>query len=159
TSVALPNYLAALPNLPDAAALVNDPTFDAAKRARADALPEVKTVYPFVVAVAIVVKPAEGDGGLIPVSQATAELLGSPIVQGRMADASRADEVVVDQNMRRKYGLDIGKTMTISQHGTPKEIAKLPPGLLAPGVDPNFSQTLRVVGIIKSVDSQENWVP
>src|SRR4029077_3815340 len=25
-------------------------------------------------------------------------------------------------------------------------------------VDPNFSQTLRVVGIIKSVDSQENWV-
>ena len=40
--------------------------------------------------------------------QATAELLGSPIVQGRMADASRADEVVVDQNMRRKYGLDIG---------------------------------------------------
>jgi len=158
TSVALPNYLAALPNLPDAAALVNDPTFDAAKRARADALPEVKTVYPFVVAVAIVVKPAEGDGGLIPVSQATAELLGSPIVQGRMADASRADEVVVDQNMRRKYGLDIGKTMTISQHGTPKEIAQLPPGLLAPGVDPNFSQTLRVVGIIKSVDSQENWV-
>jgi len=99
TSVALPNYLAALPNMPDAAALVNDPTFDAAKRAQADALPEVKTVYPFVVAVAIEVKPSEGDGGLIPVSQATSELLGSPIVQGRMADASRADEVVVDQNM------------------------------------------------------------
>src|SRR5690242_18419018 len=53
TSVALPNYLAALRNVPDAAALVNDPSFDAAKRARADALPEVKTVYPFVVAVGI----------------------------------------------------------------------------------------------------------
>ena len=32
TSVALPNFLAAQPNLPDAAALVNDPSFDVAKQ-------------------------------------------------------------------------------------------------------------------------------
>src|SRR5882672_5052252 len=71
TSVALPNYLAAQPNTPDAAALVNDPTFDATKRARMNALPEVKTVYPFVVAVAITVKPFPDDGGLIPAAQNT----------------------------------------------------------------------------------------
>src|SRR5436190_14859075 len=105
TSVALPNFIAAQRNAPDAAALVNDPTFDAAKRARADALPEVKTVYPFVVAVAITVKPLPDEGGLIPATQGAAEMFGSPIVQGRMADGSRADEVVVDQNLQRKYHL------------------------------------------------------
>src|SRR5690349_5010935 len=94
TSVALPNYLGAHPNLPDAGALVNDPSFGAAKRGRAAALSEVKTVYPFVVAVGIEAKPTTDGGGLIPVTQSTAELLGSPIVKGRMADASRADEVV-----------------------------------------------------------------
>ena len=76
-----------------------------------------------------------------------------------MTDPARADEVVVDQNMQRKYGLDIGSTMTVSQHATPEELAELPPGLLAPGVDPNFEQKLRVVGIAKSVDSEENWMP
>src|SRR5690348_3462979 len=82
TSAALPNYLAAQPNLPDAAALVNDPSFDAPKRAEMEALPEVKTVYPFVVAIGIEVRPALGDGGLIPSRQNTAELLGLPIVKG-----------------------------------------------------------------------------
>jgi ABC-type antimicrobial peptide transport system permease subunit len=159
TSVALPNYIAAQPNVPTAAALVNDPKFDAAKRAEADSLPEVQTVYPFVVAIGIEVKPSEGDGGLIPSTQATAEFMGSPIVAGRMADASRADEIVVNQNMQRRYGLDIGKTMTISQHATPEEIAQLPPGMVPRGVDPNFEQTLKVVGIIKSTDSEENWTP
>jgi len=159
TSVALPHYLAVRPNLPDAAALVNDPSFDAAKRAQMQALPEVKTFYPFVVAVSIAVKPSEGDGGLIAATQGTAELLALPVVHGRMADAARADEVVVDQNMERKYGLDIGKTMTISQHVSPAELAQLPPGLVPRGVDVNFDQTLRVVGITKSVDSEENWTP
>jgi ABC-type lipoprotein release transport system permease subunit len=159
TSVALPNYVAAQPNAPDAAALVNDPTFDAPKRAKMQALPEVETVYPFVVAVALDVKPLPDEGGLIPAAQNSTEFFGSPLVQGRMADASRPDEILVDQNLRRKYHLDIGSTMTLSQHATPQEMAQLPPGLLPRGADPNFSQTMHVVGIIKSVDTEESWVP
>src|SRR5690242_16056342 len=95
TSVALPNYLAAQPNVPDAAALVNDPTFDTAKQAEVAALPEVKAVYPFTVAIALESKPTNDGGGLVPESQATTELLGSPIIAGRQTNPSRADEIVV----------------------------------------------------------------
>ena len=94
------------------------------------------------VAIAIQVKPLTDAGGLIPATAGTAKGLAGIIVEGRMADPKRPDEVVVDQNLRRRYGLDIGKTMTISQHGTPEEIAQLPPGLLPRGVDPNFEQKL-----------------
>src|SRR6476659_11336891 len=69
TSVALPNYIAAQPNVPDAAALVNDPTYDKAKQAEVAALPEVKTVYPFAVAIALEAKPTNGGGGLVPETQ------------------------------------------------------------------------------------------
>ena len=64
---------------------------------------------------------------------------------------------MIDQNLARATHLHIGSTMTISQHASPAELAQLPPGLLAPGVDPNFSQSLRVVGIAKSTDSSLNW--
>src|SRR5690349_20698950 len=79
TSVALPHYLAAQPNLPDAAALVNDPTFDRAKQAQVAALPEATTVYPFTVAIDLQSKPTNDGGGLVPETQATTTLLGSPI--------------------------------------------------------------------------------
>jgi ABC-type lipoprotein release transport system permease subunit len=158
TSVALPNYLGTQPNLPSAAALVNDPRFDAAKQAQMRALPEVKTVFPFVVAIAIKAEPS-GEANLIPSAQDTADLLGLPIVRGRMADASRPDEIVVNQNMERKYGLNVGSTVTISQHVAPEDVAQLPPGMAPRGVDLNFDQKLKVVGISKSVDSEENWTP
>ena len=158
TSVALPRWLAAQ-NPPDAAALVNDPSFDAAEQSAVAALPEVRTVYPFVVGIGIEAKPTTDGGGLIPETPATAQLMAGIIVHGRMADPSRPDEVVVDQNLQRKYGLDIGTTMTVGQHASPEEIAQLPPGLLPRGVDPNFEQKMRVVGISKSVDSEANWSP
>jgi hypothetical protein len=158
TSVALPRYVAAI-RAPDAAALVNDPSFDEAKRRAVARLPEVKTVYPFVVAIGIYAKPTSDGGGLIPVTPAAARLLAGIVIHGRQANPARPDEVVVDQNLRRKYHLDLGSTMTIGQHASPKEIASLPPGLLAPGVDPNFQQKLRVVGIAKSVSTELNWAP
>jgi hypothetical protein len=159
TSVALPNYIAALPEIPSAAALVNDPTYDKAKQARVAALPEVTKVYPFTVAIGLESKPTNDGGGLVPETQETTALLGSPIIDGRPTNPARSDEVVVNQVMQRRYGLDIGKTMTLAQTGTPEEVKQLPPGLLRPGVDPNFSQTMRVVGIVKSVDPEENWIP
>ena len=158
TSVALPRYVSAL-HAPDAAALINDPSFDASKRGAVAALPEVKEVYPFVVGVALEAKPTSDGGGLIPITPASARLMAGIVIEGRMADPARADEVVVDQNMRRKYHLGIGATMTLGQSGTPQQIASLPPGLLTPGVDPNFHQKLRVVGIAKSVNSEPNWTP
>src|SRR5215813_6352680 len=66
TSAALPNYLAAHPTLPDAGALVNDPTFDTAKQAQVAALPEVTRVYPFKVAVFLAAAPTNDGGGLVP---------------------------------------------------------------------------------------------
>ncbi len=158
TSVALPRYVAAM-HAPDAAALVNDPSFDAKKRRAVAELPEVRTVYPFIVAVSIFAKPTTDGGGLIPVTDGTARLMGGIVIHGRHTDPKRSDEVVIDQNLQRKYHLGIGATMTIGQQASPKEIASLPPGLLAPGVDPNFRQTLHIVGITKSVDSEENWTP
>src|SRR5438132_14421252 len=68
TSIVLPRYIAAV-HLPDAAALVNDPVgFNAAKRAEVSTLPEVKAVFPFVVAIGIDAKPTTDGGGLIPVT-------------------------------------------------------------------------------------------
>jgi len=158
TSVTLPRYVAAI-HAPDAAALVNDPAFDEAKRREVARLPEVKTVFPFVVAIGISAKPTNDGGGLMPVTPAAARLLAGIVIHGRQADPAQPGEVVVDQNMQRKYHLDLGATMVIGQHASPKEIASLPPGILRPGVDPNFEQKLRVVGIAKSVDSEESWAP
>ena len=158
TSVALPRYGEAS-HAPDVAVLANDPSFDAKKRRAVAALPEVRAVYPFLVAIGIEAKPTTDGGGLIPVTDAGSRLMGGIIIHGRATNPARPDEVVVDQNLQRKYHLDIDTSMTISQHASPQEIAQLPPGLLAPGVDPNFSQTLRVVGISKSVSSEANWAP
>ena len=159
TSIAVPRYLAAL-HEPTAAVLANDPSFDAATRAKVAALPEVRTVYPFEIAVAIQVRPSpDQGGGLIPTTAAGGRLLGGVIIEGRSADPSRPDEIVIDQNMRRRFHMRIGSTMTIGQSASPSDIAHAPPGLVPPGVDPNFHQTLRVVGIAKSVDSSLNWTP
>ena len=82
------------------------------------------------------------------------------IIEGRMADPARADEVVVDQNMQRKYGLDIGKTMTlVADTRRRRRSRSCRPGLLPPRRRSELLQTLHVVGITKSVDSEENWMP
>ena len=158
TSVALPRYIAAL-HAPTAAVLANDPSFDDAKRRAVAALPEVREAYPFEVAFALQDPPINDGGGLIPTTPDGARLMAGVIIEGRMADPARADEMVVDQNLRRQFGLVIGSTVTIGQKATPQEIASAPPGLIPPGVDPNFEQKLRVVGISKSVDNEPNWSP
>src|SRR5579862_4465294 len=81
TRVAVPRYVVAA-GAPTAAVLANDPSFDAAERAKVAALPEVRAVYPFLVAVAAETQPAPDSGGLLPASAATGEL-GNVIVHGR----------------------------------------------------------------------------
>ena len=82
------------------------------------------------------------------------------IVDGRMADPSRPDEVVVDQNLaarvRARHRQDDDDRRST---GRPRRSRSCRPGLLPRGVDPNFEQRLRVVGISKSIDSEQNWTP
>jgi hypothetical protein len=158
TSIALPRYVAAL-HAPTAAALVNDPSFDAAERRKVAALPEVSAVYPFEISIALQSSPANDASALIPTTPASERLLSGVIIAGRLPDPKRPDEIVVDQNMRRQLGLSLGSTMTLSQQISAQAAKSIPPGMLAHGVDPDFSQKLRVVGIEKSVDSSLNWSP
>jgi ABC-type lipoprotein release transport system permease subunit len=157
TAVVVPRFVAAV-HAPTAAVLANDPTFDEAKRRQVARLPEVREVYPFALAFSIRVEPLGDNGGLVPTTAEGVRLLSSPLVAGRFPDPARADEVAVDQNVRRKFNLILGATMTIRQSISREEAASIPPAMLARGVDPNFEQKLRVVGIIKSVDEELNYV-
>jgi ABC-type antimicrobial peptide transport system permease subunit len=158
TSVALPRFVAAY-HAPTAAVLANDPSFDETKRTQVAALPEVREVYPFALAFQIAVKPFGDSGGLIPTTSAGARLVAGVIISGRGLDATRADEAVIDQNLQRKFHLDLGDTISVSQSIPPEALAQIPPQMLPRGADPNFEQKLRIVGIAKSVDSEENWTP
>ena len=161
TSVALPRYLAAV-HEPTAAVLANDPSFDAAERAKVAALPEVTATYPFLIGIALEPKPASLSDAieLIPTTAAAARLLSHGIiVAGRMTNPRRADEVVVDQNVRRVFHLGLGSTITLSQELSAKDAAGAPPGMVPHATDLSFTQTLHVVGISKSVDNQPSAAP
>jgi hypothetical protein len=158
TSVALPRYRE-VTHFPTAALLANDPSFDAAKQREVAELPEVQRVYPFLIAITLVDKPINDGGGLIPTTDASAQLFALPLVEGRRTNPARADEVVVDQNLQRKFELDLGATITLGQSIPEEAITSIPPGMLAHAVDPNFEQKLTVVGISKSVNDDPSWAP
>ena len=161
TSVALPRYIAAL-RAPTAAVLVNDPSFNDAQRREVAALPEVTATYPFLIGIALEPKPAtlHNAVGLIPTTEAAARLLANGVlVAGRFADPKRADEIVVDQNVRRVMHLGLGSTITLSQNVSPQDAAGAPPGMVPRATDLNFAQKLNVVGISKSVNSEPNAAP
>jgi hypothetical protein len=160
TASAVPNAERAL-HVADAGVLANSPAFGDRQRAAIAALPYVTATYPFEVAFALEVPsdPPLGTTTLVPTTDAAARNLIGVLVAGRMPDPARADEVVVDQNARRRFGLGIGSTMEVAQSISPQDLASAPPGLLAKGVNPNFHQKLRVVGIQKSLSSDSGWVP
>jgi FtsX-like permease family len=141
TDTAISGYIRA-GHVPDAAVLANDPSFDEAKRAAVAALPEVATSSPFLVPFELrVTSPAGMETSLIPVDERTASDFGGVIVAGRRPDPKRADEAVVNQAVRRQFGLDIGATFTVAQER----------GALG--------QTFRVVGITHSTDTEQDWFP
>ncbi len=160
TASAVPRYERAA-QITDAGVLANSPAFGERERAAIAALPYVSATYPFEVAFALGVPsaPALGDVTLVPTTDAAVRNFVGVLVAGRFPDPARVDEVVVDQNARRRFGLGIGSTMVVGQSVSPQEIAEAPPGLFVKGVDPNFRQQLRVVGIAKSVTSSPGWVP
>ncbi len=159
TDAALPRYLAASGPAAEAAILANDPAFDARVRAEVAALPEVAKTYPFAVPYLLDPTAPRGLGGqLLPETPATARFSESVIVEGRHTDPAHADEVVIDQNIVRHYGLGIGSTITVAQEVPPDAASHLPPGVVPPGAK-SFTARLRVVGIMKSVNGDETWTP
>ncbi len=160
TDRVLPEFVAAA-NLPSAAILANDPSFDAGQRAAVSALPEVRKPYPFMVGIASgVTEPKGFEVTLIPAAPQSVQPLIGVLVAGRMPDPKRPDEVVVDQNAQRKLGLDIGKTLLVGQKVSAADRAGAPPGFFPSGTESlDFSQRLRVVGIAKSNGSDPSWTP
>ena len=160
TANAVPNMVAA-GHVPSAAILANDPTFDAAARARVAALPGVTHAYPFVVGVAaeVLSPPGLGDASssLFPASAAAEPVLVGVLLEGRLPDPKRADEVVVDENTRHRFHLDIGSTMVVAQSAA--SVTEIPPRFRPPGGLASFRLRMRVVGIAKSVSSDLSWTP
>jgi hypothetical protein len=160
TADAVPRFIHATGSL-DAAVLANSPTFDARTRAAVSALPEVSHSFPFAVPFGLdVVRPRGLEGSLVPLTAATARGLIGVVLEGRSPDPHRADEVVVDENTRDKFGLGIGSTMVVAQSVSAGDLASAPPGFAPPGVplrELNFRTRLHVVGISKSVSSSTDW--
>jgi hypothetical protein len=158
TADAVPNYSIAA-RTPTAAILANDPSFDTKQRGAVAALPEVAHDYPFLVPFgATVFQPRGLDAALMPTTaRSLRTFVGSTLVEGRAPDPKRADEAVVDENVRDKYGLGIGSTIVVGQSA--ESLAAVPPGFGPPGGSREFRQRIRVVGIGKSVSSEADWVP
>jgi hypothetical protein len=159
TEDSVPRFVAAS-HAPDAAVLANSATFDASQRARIAALPEVRRVYPFAVTIALdVARPRGLTGEILPIARGHDKPFVGVIVSGRAPRGDAADEVAVDENTERHFGLHIGSTMTLAQKISRADLAGAPAGLVPPGVDTNFRATLRVVGISKADSEADDWSP
>ena len=153
---AVPAYARAS-HLPDAAILANDAAFDASVRARIDALPEVTRSYPFMVAFLLETDREGLDGPLVPTAPQTAETNYGVIVDGRAPDPNRADEVVVNENVRDRFGLHIGSTYTLVQD-PPADASEFPFALPSRVSEP-IHQRVRVVGISKATGDDLDTSP
>ncbi|MDQ1379917.1 MAG: putative transport system permease protein [Actinomycetota bacterium] len=146
TDVALPRYERAA-HVPDALVLANDPSYDERQRAAVAALPEVETALPFLVPFALTVKdPAALDSPLLPTDPASMSTMAGVVVAGRMPDASRADEMLVNENARKRFHLPIGSTLTLEQPSDGKDVKPV-------------QQAMRIVGITKATDKEVDSMP
>jgi hypothetical protein len=155
TQDAVPGFVAAA-RVPSAAILPNDPSFDEEERATVAALPEVTHSYPFLVAFGTtVIRPQGLDQQILPITRGTALRFVGPLVAGRAP--LRLDEVVVNEQARDKFHLDIGSTMVIGQ--TAESLGVIPPELTATADPHQFRQRMRVVGVSKASSSEAEWTP
>ena len=148
TADAVPAFARAA-RLPDAAVLANNVAFDEKQRAQISALPEVQASYPFMVPFLLAAASPRGfEAPILPTAPQTARSFYGVIVDGRAASPSRADEIVVNENARDKFGLEIGRTLTLVQ--VPPSDPKSFPFALPPARARRFEQRMRVVGISKA---------
>ncbi len=160
TERAVPDAVAAA-HTPTAALLANDPGFGSEQRAEVQRLPGVTAAYPFLVGFSAQVfsPPRLGaeSSSLFPVEPESTPILTGPLVAGRLPDPDRADEIVVDENTRDRFGLDLGSTMVLGQEVQPGEA--IPPQFEPVDGVRNFRERMKVVGIAKSTSSDLAWTP
>ena len=135
----------------------NDPAFDASVRARIDALPEVARSYPFMVAFMLTTDRRGLEGPLVPTASGTAATNYGIIVDGRGPNANRADEVIINENVRDRLGLHIGSTYTLVQD-PPADPSEFPFALPSRVAEP-IHQRVRVVGISKATGDELDTSP
>ena len=132
TDRAVPDYVAAA-HVPDAAVLANDPAYDAAKQAQVARLPNVTGVFPFVVPFATNVStPAGMDTSLAPATAAAMREMLGVLVEGRLPNPARADEIVVNEADARqvragpRFDRDLGAEGDAARRGRTPRRARSP---------------------------------
>ena len=124
---AVPDYVAAA-RVPTAALLANDPAFGPEQRersrgSRASRRPtRSSSASPPRCSAR---RTRRESPSLFPVTPASIPILTGALVAGRLPDPARADEIVVDENIRDRFGLDLGATMVLGQEVEPGE--EIPP--------------------------------
>ena len=88
---------------------------------------------------------------------ASIPILAGSLVAGRLPDPDRADEIVVDENTRDRFDLDIGSTMVARSRGATGE--EIPPQFEPVDGATSFRERMKVVGIAKSMSSELAWTP
>ena len=157
TSGVVSNYAIAS-DAPDAAILANDPDYDEDVRAAVAQLPEVERTAPFMVPFLMeVTSPAGMDIPLLPLD-ADRPLGWDPIVEGRLPDPARPDEIVINEALRDQFDLAIGDTVTVEQPAVDIHDDELP-FPVPDGAAEALTATLRVVGISNAVSDEPDWVP
>ncbi len=154
TERAIPDYVRRA-HVPDAAILPNDPAFDANARADVARLPEVRSTAPFFIGIGLRVAAPEGmEMSLVPLGPRSYPALTGVLVDGRLPNPRRADEMLVNESARDRFDLDIGSYVTLVQPD-PKDLSGIPPEFLRPGLGP-IRQRVRVVGISDSADDRSD---
>lgn len=130
------------------AVLPNEPGFD---WERIRALPDVAALSPFVVGGGYEIDGAPADfAGFPPVGNDEMRTIERPVVlRGRLADPSRADEVVVSPVFAKLFGKGVGDTVTIGLY-TPESLDASAAGVggLSTEGAPVIEAT--IVGVIRS---------
>lgn len=146
TERTVPHYVRAA-HIPDAAVLANNPNYGPKLRREVAALPHVRDTYPFMVPFFLEVgKPYRFDAPLVPIGAPSARTFAGIILDGRPTNPARPDEIVVNENVRDRFGLGIGKSFTLRQPAQPDGT-------------PAFSQRMRVVGISDATDNELDSTP
>ena len=148
-------------HVPSAAMLANDPSYDAAERARSRHSPRCARYFRSRSPSAIQLEPSGGTGvgGFIPASAAAGTLLEGIIIKGRQANPSRPDEIVIDQNMARgpsAHRVDDD----LDQQSIARRARAAPARICSRRAStPTSAQKLRVVGHREVDDNCSNWSP
>ena len=92
-------------DIPDAAVLAEQPDYDADVRAEVARLPEVEATTPFMVPFLPRGDVARRHGACAPAGPQRRPLVGEPIVEGRLPDPDRADEIVINEVLSEQFDL------------------------------------------------------